>query len=576
MADPYKMIIIDVIASMLLIAGLVLYKRMFPKKRVNLLFLLLLISFLPLISILRPGMYESGDLSIHVKIAMQFFENLKQGNIIPVWIETGCSGYGCPSFIFIYLLPYYFISFFHLFGFSFIDSAKITIAVSFIFSGLGMFYWIKEELGEKPAFVAAVFYLFAPYHLIDLHFRVSIAELVSMAILPFLFLSTKRFIETKLLSYFIYTSILFVLLIISHQVTSLASLPLLLIYGFGVWFRNRRKNIKGFILMFFPYIAGLLLSAFYWIPILVENRYTIYASENPITFHAFQDFLYSPNKFGFLFQGRMGELYTSLGYTQWLVIIIGLYILLRRKVRGREKVLLPGCLSIFFILFLMMQSFTKPIWEIVPIIKNFQFSWRLLVEAIIAVSIIAAIVVKTYPNRRFFIILCFITIAYTILNWGNRKVVPQVNDKVFENQTIYEEIPGYVDVLTPIWVDIHKPWIGVPPKKHIDILSGKAEIIELSRLINRHEYIISAKTSTEIKENTFYFPGWRLLLNNKEVNIDYKNKDFPGVITFKVNKGLYKAELIFADTVDRKTGKWVSIVTALIIAGVSITKIKIV
>lgn len=574
MTDPIRMVVIDLAASILLIVGLFVYKRIFPKRRINLILLLLIITFLPLISIIRPGSYESGDLSYHVKFAMPFFDNITQGNFLPRWMENNCSGYGCPAYIFIFLLSHYLISGFHFLGFSFIDSAKIVTATSFLLSGLGMFYWIKDELGEKPAFAAAIFYLFAPYHLIDLHFRVSIAELVSMAILPFLFLATKRLIEKRLFFYFIYTSILFSLLIISHQVTSFASFPLLIIYGFGVWIRNRKKNIKGFLLMFVSYITGILLTAFYWFPIFIESKYTLYNLENQITFHNFNDFFYSPNKFGFLFQGHMGGLYTVIGYTQWLVVIIGLYILLKIKLKKKEKILLAGSLSIFFILFIMMQSITKPIWDIMPIIKNFQFSWRLSIEAIIAVAIIAAIVVKTYSNRRFFIILCFVTIAYTILNWANRGAVPQITDAVLRNQPVWNDYPGQIDVLTPIWVDIYKPWIGTIPKNHADILSGKAQIVEISHLITRHEYVVDAKTKTKIKENTFYFPGWELLLNNKEAKINYTNKQYPGVITFDLDKGLYKVELIFTDTIDRKVGEWVSMITAILMAAALIMRFR--
>jgi hypothetical protein len=574
MVDPIRMVVIDLAASIVLIVSLFVYKRIFPKKKINLLVLLLLISLLPLISILRPGSYESGDLSYHVKFAMPFFDNIMQGNLLPRWMENNCSGYGCPAYIFIFLLSHYLISGFHFLGFSFIDSAKIVMILSFLISGIGMFLWIKEELGEKPAFVAAIFYLFAPYHLIDLHFRVSIAELVSMAILPFLFLTTKRLIATKLFGYFIYTSILFALLITSHQVTSFASFPLLLIYGTAVWIRNRKKFTRGFLLMFVSYITGVLLTAFYWLPIFIENKYTLYNLQNQITFHPFRDFFYSPNKFGLLFQGHMGELYTIIGYTQWLVVIIGAYILLKRKIKGKEKILLAGSLSVFFILFVMMQSFTKPIWDVVPIIKNFQFSWRLSIEAIIAIAIVAGIVVKTYTNKKFFLVLCFVTVAYTILNWANRGAVPQITDTVLRNQPIWNDYPGQIDVLTPILVDIYKPWIGIIPKKHIEVLTGKAEIVEVTHLITRHEYVVSAITNTQIKENTFYFPGWKLLVNNKEVKINYKNKDFPGVITFDLNKGLYKIELIFTDTIDRKIGKWISIITAIIIGGALIIRSK--
>jgi hypothetical protein len=526
-----------------------------------------IISFLPLISILRKGGYESGDLSSHIQFAMQFYDNLVQGNLLPQWIGNHCSGYGCPAYIFIFFVSNYLISILHLIGFSFIAAAKIVIAISFILSGVGMYLWIKDEFGEKSGFTAAIFYLFAPYHLIDLHFRVSIGELVSMAILPFIFLTTKRLLETNRFVFFILTSVLFGLLILSHQVTSLASFPLILLYAYMVWFRKRKnkRTIRTALQVLFSYICGLLITAFYWLPIFIESKYTTYSIQNEITFHHFSDFLYSPILFGLLFQGHKGELFTSIGYTEWFVVAFGLYILFKRKVVGQEKVLLTGSVFIFFILFTMMQSFTKPIWDTIPIIKNFQFSWRLMIESIFAIAIMAAIIVKKYPSKTFFITLCFITIAYTFLNWGNRKAVPEINDIVLRSQPIWKDYPGHVDVLTPKWVDIYKPWIGKEPKKHIEILNGNAQITKESRSIERHEYVVQAKTKSVIKENTYYFPGWEVLVDEKATKIDFENKQYPGIITFNLEKGLHKVELIFTDTIDRIIGKWISAITIILL-----------
>jgi hypothetical protein len=496
---------------------------------------------------------------------MEFYDNLSQGNFIPVWIESSCSGYGCPGFLFTFILSHYLISFIHFLGFSFINSAKVVMAFSFIISGIGMFFWIKDELGEKPAFTSAIFFLFAPYHLLDLHFRVSIAELVSMAILPFLFLTTKKLIERKIALYFIATTLLFALLILSHQVTSLASVPFLLIYGLVVWLRGKKRSKSGVIMLFMSYMAGVLLTAYYWMPVIMENKYTLYSIDKAITFHPFADFLYSPNRFGLLFQGNGGEIYTSIGYTQWVVFFMGIYVFFKRKLIHKEKVLLLFSVLSFCVLFVMMQSFTRPIWENLPIIENFQFSWRLTIQAILFIAIMAGIVAKTFNNKIFLITLCFLTIGYTILNWGNRGVLPGVNDEALRQQLIFPEYPGSVDVLTPIWVDKNKPWIGTPPKNKIEILNGEAEIKKLTRIKEKHEYVISVYKRAVFLENTNYFPGWKVIANNNEIPINYKRKDYPGIITFALDKGLHKVELRFDDTPVRILGKWVSGITALMI-----------
>lgn len=570
MLEPYKMVVINVIASGILLAGLLFYTQIL-KRKVNLLALLIIISLLPLISILRKGSYESGDLTLHAKFTAQFFDNIMQGNLIPEWMGRHCATYGCPVYIFIFFLPYYIASIFHFAGFSFVDSVKILAALSYILSGIGMYVWIKDELGEKSAFVAGIFYLFAPFHLIDLHFRVSIGELLSMAFFPFAFFFTKKIIEKQTISTVIAESIIFGFMILSHQVSSLVSLPLLVGYGFLVWLRSKRKKILPLVLLGVSLLIGMLLTAFYWLPILLEGKLTWYVADDKIEFHPITSFLFSPNRYGLLFQGHFGELYFNVGYTEWIIVALAIYILLKHKVKHKEFYLLGAVVGLFVIFFTLMQEITRPIWNIMPFFKNFQFTWRLMLENIFLISVMAGIVVKVFKNKYFIIALCLITSLYTILNWGNRKTVYPMTDEMIYSQKLFDERPNWVDITTPRSVDRSQAWVGSIPAEPIEILSGqKSQIIPLVHDMTKHEYLVNATTPLVLKENTYYYPGWQVKINNKPVAIDYKNKKYTGVITFDVPKGLAKIDVVFNDTRDRWIAKMISLGTmiALIIAGI--------
>src|SRR5258706_7824654 len=166
MHDPYLMVFISGISFVILLLGILFYRFIFPKKKINLLVLLILISILPLISMLRPGDYESGDFNIHVYRIMSFYDSLSEGNIMPSWSEERNATYGNPLFLFNYPLPYYIVSFFHFLGFSFVTSMKILLGATFFFSGIFMYLAMKKIVkNELAAFTAAVFYLFNPYHL---------------------------------------------------------------------------------------------------------------------------------------------------------------------------------------------------------------------------------------------------------------------------------------------------------------------------------------------------------------------------------------------------------------------------
>src|SRR3989344_7336768 len=197
LSGPKKMVLVSFFSALVLFLGVIIYRFVFPKRRINLLILLVLISILPVISIFRSGTYESGDLTLHSVFLQSFFENLKDGILIPQWAGGLCGGYGCPVFMFEYILPFYIGSLFHFFGFSYLESIKLFIAFSYVLSGVTMYIFVKDEEGEVPAFVASLLYLFVPVRFIEMHFVVSAGSVAAFIFIPLTFLFAKKSLEGK-------------------------------------------------------------------------------------------------------------------------------------------------------------------------------------------------------------------------------------------------------------------------------------------------------------------------------------------------------------------------------------------
>jgi len=93
--------------------------------------------------------------------------------------------YGNPLFIFNYSLPYYAVVFLHLLGLSFISGMKAYFGLNLYLSGVLMYLWIKKlTQNNLAAFTAAIFYLFNPYHLIDIHLRATLGESTIFTLAP--------------------------------------------------------------------------------------------------------------------------------------------------------------------------------------------------------------------------------------------------------------------------------------------------------------------------------------------------------------------------------------------------------
>jgi len=559
--EPIKMVVVSSASALLLFLFIIFYKKFF-NKNISLLLLLLLISLLPLVSMLRSGTYESGDLSIHSSFAIAFYESLREGIFFPVWDKYMLGGYGYPYFLFTYPLPYYLVSLLHSLGFTFINAFKLLAAFSYILSGFAMYFLVKEETKEKiSGFIAAVFYLFAPYHLLDLHFRFAIGEVLSFLFLPLSFYFLKKVKLKESYKFFLFLSLSVVALIISHQAISLIASLFLLLYAFYIYLSD--KDFRSFFIRVSGVFTGIMLASFYWIPVIVESGYT-YLLDRQTYFYPFIYYIFSPSRYGLLYQGNYGELYFPIGYIHLPILIITFFILLvpalRAKFFKKESVLLFVLLISFFITFFMMLAVSEPVWKSLPLINGFLFTYRFSMFCAFFSSIVAGIVLAKIKKTNVVYTILAITILITILNWGNRKVIPQINDEVLR-QGLYKKSQP-VGLGATIWSNVDKLQ---KRESDIELLSGEAEISEISRSSINHQYLIDVNSSNaKFVENTIYFPGWKIKINNKEEMIN-ENKLNDGLITFNLNKGLYYVVVELGLTIYQITGRLISLIFLVVL-----------
>lgn len=480
--------------------------------------ILVIVALLPVYSIFRPGTYESGDLSLHVVKLVDFYTNLSEGNILPRWAGQENANYGYPLFLFTYLTPYYFGSVFHFVGFDFLTSMKLVLALSYVLSGIFMYLWAKRQFRSELAGLAAgIFYLFTPYHLVDLHFRAAAGEMMAFMFAPLVLMGICK--RSRVMA-----SFCFALLILSHQVISLTMLPVFLWYSYKV----DPKQIKNLVL-------GIVLSSFYWLPILFESRY-IYQSilPNPTSWPNWNDFYYSPWRWGLLFQGPEGQIRAFLGYTQWVLVLLAL----NRRANW--------LLVLFFGYFFLMNPISAPLWKTLPLLSNFQFAYRILAVETLILSMLAAIIVPTLP-RRLGIIFLACTILITILNWGNRRNIPEIGEEQLLQRLPYitAQMEGHVAAV--IGPDPTRPWMDKVPFNFLEVVLGNAEITPLIRKTTYHSYKVVVSDNAHLVEHTTKFPGWELWIDRKKV------------MDLQITKGEHVVEVIFSDTEPRRRAKILSL-----------------
>lgn len=559
MLDPYRMIFVNVVSSIILVSGLLFYGYIYPKKKISLLVLLMLISILPIISIFRNGDYESGDFNIHIYRIMSFYDSLKEGILMPSWAAELNATYGNPLFIFNYSLPYYIISLFHFAGISFIGSMKLYLGLTLYLSGIFMYLWIIKLTGNKlAAFTSAIFYIFNPYHLIDVHFRATLGESTIFPLVPLLLFAITSYIKDKKLIYLVSTALACQLLFLAHPM--IAGIFFIISALFTLLLTNVNKGVKSLISILISLFIGTVGSIYSWISFLIYSPYIFPNSGKSIFQDTFSNIFYSPWKFGFLFQGHKGELSYLIGYTQVFVIIIVILILIKGWV---PKTLRPHFIFwlfiIFFILF-FMSPFSRVIWDYLSFFSMLQ-SHRLLLPIALSTSVLAGYLSISFSRAKngkiFIYFLLIATIGYTILNWGHRRVIPEINDATLRKDVWISTISeGPVYFLNNKWANPNNLWFSELPNEHLEIIKGKGTINEIKRTSTKHSYLVSAQTPVLIRENTLYYPGWNLKSNHRDIFI------FPGergIVNANLLSGIQHVELTYEDISYYKMAKIISL-----------------
>ena len=562
MTQAHYLVFFNLAISILILGTLFFYRYIFPHKKIPLFLVLISISTLPLFSIWRSGVPESGDLAGYAKTTMIFYHALENGILRPQWAAEVCGWLGMPFFKYFYSVPFYLASAFHFLGLSFINSIKLLQTSLYLLSSLTMFAWLKEETTKKAALVGSIFYLFAPYQLVNLHFKHAIGEQIGFVLAPLLFLIVKKIIADNKLKHWLSLIAVYSLLILSHHIVPLLITPLLLAYAAFQIYTQPRKKIGQFFKFLLAIMTGILLTAFHWLPILLEKDFVQQPYLDQTQFHPLADFIFSKWKYGFLLQGPMGELSPMIGYLHLVIIVLAIILLIRKKLTPQKNLLLKFSLTAVFLSLLMMQSFTQPLWSSISLLNNFQFSTRLMVAVTLMMGLVTALVVQHLKNKVL-IALVLAAVMSTLLNWGNRSMIADITDEISYAQLV-SPTESCVQLLMPKWINFEQLPILVKNRAaNLEVLTGEAEIQEINRTAHRHEYLVTAATKITLKENTSYFPQWQVTANGQKIEINYQHQQFPGLIIMELEPGVHQLVVEFTSSKIEQRAQQLSLLTLL-------------
>ena len=543
------------------------------------------LSILPLISIFTiPQFPHVHDGIVHLARMGAYFKALQDFQIPVRWAGDLNYGYGMPLFNFIYHVPYLLSSLFISLGFGLVGTFKIVLSLSFLLSGAFMFAFAKAFFkDDKKALLVAVFYQFAPFRFIEMFVRGSLGEVYTYAFFPAVLFGLTLLFRKISIRHVVITAFATALLILSHNALSLTFFGICIL--FILFFAKSRKNI---VLALTSLFLGLMLSSFYWVPAIFEHKYTYgdLFMKDVFRFHfpPIQNF-FIPNFTNAKFL-QTGGISVHIGLFHSIALLLSVIMLLSvRKLNNRHSgdlersvedsrisyrgwrfwasqndgKMILFCLLVFLTAIFFMSSLSIFIWERVSFLRQFQFSWRFLGVVIFATSLMSLsfFYINIFKKKWVFITLITLVVCSTLYYWRPPLGFETIDEKYYWKYPLNTTYFGETDV---IWSAGGK---SSYPKQRVEVIGGKAIIKNFKKKSNLHTFLVDAQSKAQLVDHTQYFPGWRVMVDNKEVKIEFQDPNNRGEITFWVPKGRHFVEIKFKESQIRLFSDVLSIATLI-------------
>lgn len=504
---------------------------------------IILIICLPVVwSLFKSGFYYSHDGAFHLVRLGHFFNELMAGQFPVRYSQDLLFRHGYPVFNYFYPLPYYFGSLIHFLGFDLGSSIKILMGISTIGS-IWFFYLFLEKLfGRWPAVIASVLWAYLPYRLLAMYVTGSVGVIMALFWVVLALFAVSRH-RITLLSFSVAG------LILSHNVSALMFLPIILLISIILNFGDKRKIITESLAMF----LGVALSSFFIVPALLE-KYMVHLDPPVVNyldhFPTFKQLLYSPWGYWYSEKGPKDGQSLQAGFAIWMALGLSILGLFKNK-----KSKLPLFLIIIFgvTIFLMLES-SIFIWKLIPILPQIQFPWRLLAVTGLLGSILSAFATKSW---RWLGPPLVALALFNSRNYLRPMESVRYPDKFYQDQTsLWFGTTDIASEGTPRWVTKSPNWFD---DNLVATTSGDLRVLNATKNNTGWTFETNAKKGI-IETNLIYYPMW----NTKTKNVDL-SKNSIGYTQLRVADGVDRADLNLSQTPIERTGNIVSMLALLAI-----------
>jgi len=471
-------------------------------------------------------------------------------------------GFGYPIFNYYDPLPYYVGGIIEAVGVNALLATKIMMALGIMLAGVSMYFLGKEFWGKSGGILSALFYMYAPYHAVDIYVRGDVAEYWAYVFIPLVFLGLWKIYKEEKWRYVVLAAVSFALIVISHNLTAMIVSPFLALFTLYLIFKAKKRKTTLYLLAIFT--IGILLSAFYWLPAVLEMQYTNVGSliEGGSNFRdhfvCLSQLWTSPWGYGGSAKGCVDGLSFMIGKYHILFAILlfvfALLALIFRKYFNnfpKDKLVI---LILSFFGFLISVFFTlqisQPIWELIRPMAFFQYPWRFLLMVVFFASFIAGALVwvtEKLNGQKFIIMSVLVLLSCFLVLVSVKFFVPE--------KYLYVNSDYYVSASTLEWTTSKTSDEYMP--KNFQRLETQKDIANFSELNSNNLTVQSSTIKTQTVTLNLnvskamnvviplaYFPAWQGYVDGQKVTVENNR----GKVEIMIPQGAHQVKLNFEQT----------------------------
>ncbi len=374
--------------------------------RDRLYWLTLLLTLPAVAPFLLPGYFwGANDARHHVYFLFEYDRLVQDGIWLPRWSPDFAFGYGYPFFNIYGPFSHFIGELLHHFGgLDFTAAIEAVFVLTIVGSATTMYLCARDWLGRAPAVVAALLYVYLPYHLLNLYVRANLAESMAFVWLPLCLWAVRNAVLASgwrgRLRWAVATAIAYGALMVTSNLVVVLFTPflgfylLLLAWVYAVPLDDGMTNRLGVgahlwqavqraVAPILGLAAGLGLSAFFWVPAFIEQQHVLQRQWFDGRYDFRGNFVYFSQLFdtrwgfGVSVPGADDAISLQIGVAALVLAFVGVLAVWRRAGRLRWEIAFLAIAATIAV-FLSLQV-AAPLWDlplIGGVLRSAQFPWR--------------------------------------------------------------------------------------------------------------------------------------------------------------------------------------------------------